>query len=86
MAARREQHDELRRTTCCSGLGAAPRPGLGRDRARDDRPAALGMAVFVPMDELLAQLPPPDSVDVVLVLGAAALGVEHLLLTRRRPA
>jgi hypothetical protein len=86
VAARREQHDELRRTTLLQRLGAAA-PGLASawTALAEDHPAALGMAVFVPMDELLAQLPPPDSVDVVLVLGAAALGVEHLLLTAVAP-
>jgi hypothetical protein len=86
VAARREQHDELRRTTLLQRLGAAA-PGLAAawTALAEDHPAALGMAVFVPMDELLAQLPPPDSADVVLVLGAAALGVEHLLLTAVAP-
>jgi hypothetical protein len=48
-------------------------------------PAALGLVVFVPIERLLAEIPPPDSADVVLVLGAAVLGVEHLLLTAVAP-
>ena len=86
IAARRERHDEARRTTLLQRLGSAA-PGLASAWAAlaEASPAALGMAVFEPMDELLAQLPPADSADVVLVLGAAALGVEHLLLTAVAP-
>ncbi|HVH24945.1 MAG TPA: hypothetical protein VNA11_21060 [Pseudonocardia sp.] len=86
VAARREQRDETRRTTLLQRLGAVA-PGLASAWAAlaAHSPAALGMAVFRPMEELLAELPPPDSVDVLLVLGAAALGVEHLLLTAAAP-
>ncbi len=86
IAARREQRDELRRAALLDRLGAAT-PGLAAawSALADDSPAALGLAVFVPLEGLLSQIPPPDSADVVLVLGAAALGVEHLLLTAVAP-
>ncbi len=86
VAARREQRDEERRTTLLLRLGAvAPRLAAAWSALADHSPAALGMAIFLPMEQLLAQIPPPDSADVLLVLGADALGVEHLLLTAAAP-
>ena len=86
VAARREQQDELRRATLLQRLGAAAPDLASSWTALAERsPAALGMAVFRPMNELLDELPPPDSADVLLVLDAAALGVEHLLLTAAAP-
>jgi hypothetical protein len=86
VAARREQRDEERRTTLLLRLGAvAPRLAAAWTALADHSPAALGMAVFVPMEQLLTQIPPADSADVLLVLGADTLGVEHLLLTAAAP-
>jgi hypothetical protein len=86
VAARREQRDEMRRGALLQRLGMVA-PGLASAWAAlaESSPTALGVAVFRPMDELLDELPPPDSVDVLLVLGAAALGVEHLLLAAAAP-
>jgi hypothetical protein len=79
-AARREAVDEAR----CRGLlralsQAAPRLagewGAGR----------FGLAAFVPVEDLLAALPPPDSADVVVVHRAAGLGLERLLLAAVAP-
>jgi hypothetical protein len=39
----------------------------------------------VPVEPLLSTLPPTDSADVVLVLGAGGLGVERLLLSAVAP-
>jgi hypothetical protein len=86
VAARREQRDELRRTTLLLRLGAAaPRLAAAWTALADHSPEALGMAVFLPMPDLLADLPPADSADVVLLVGAAGLGVEHLLLSAVAP-
>ncbi|HWM56940.1 MAG TPA: hypothetical protein VNO83_03815 [Pseudonocardia sp.] len=86
VAARREQHDERRRTTLLLRLGAAaPRLAAAWTALADQNPAALGMAVFLPMEQLLANIPPPDSADVLLLAGAVDLGIEHLLLTAVAP-
>ncbi|MGH3629080.1 MAG: hypothetical protein ACRDRL_16790, partial [Sciscionella sp.] len=54
--------------------------------ALDERaPVGLGLAWFVPIDALLSALPEADTTDVVLVLGAARLGVERLLLSAVAP-
>jgi hypothetical protein len=84
--ARREQRDEVRRFELLQRLGGAA-PGLADAWTvlADTHPAALGIASFVPMDALLSAVPPPDSADVVLVLGAPALGVERLLLMAVAP-
>lgn len=84
-AARRELRDSERQATLLAKLrGAAPtlaaawtKPGPGA--------AGLGMACFLPVPALLSQLPSADSADVVLVLGAAGLGVERLLLAAVAP-
>lgn len=86
VAARREQRDEARRGTLLERLGVvAPALAASWSALADRGPTALGLAAFVPMPELLTQLPPADSADVVLVLGAVRLGVEHLLLTAVAP-
>lgn len=50
-----------------------------------DGPVKLGFAAFVPTEQLLGDLPPPDSADVVVVLGTHRLGVERLLLAAVAP-
>jgi hypothetical protein len=84
-AARREQHDGRRQAALVARLRATA-PTLAAAWTKPGAVAAgLGMACFVPVDALLSQLPPADSADVVLVVGAAGLGVERLLLTAVAP-
>lgn len=80
-AARRVVRDENRRSALLRSLSeAAPRLADSWSLLGEQDPAALGLAAFVPVDALLAAVPPADSADVVVVLGAARLGVERLLL------
>ncbi|MGE0298686.1 hypothetical protein [Pseudonocardia sp.] len=84
-AARREHRDGERQAALVARLRATA-PTLADAWTQPGAvTAGLGAACLVPMDALLAQLPPADSADVVLVLGAAGLGVERLLLTAAAP-
>ncbi|MGH3588247.1 MAG: hypothetical protein ACRDQ0_18230, partial [Pseudonocardia sp.] len=86
VAARREAHDEAQRTTLLQRLAdGAPRLAEAWAALAEDEPTALGLVSFVPVESLLSTLPPADSADVVLVLGAPALGVERLLLAAVAP-
>jgi hypothetical protein len=85
-AARREAHDDARRVALLERLAeGAPRLAEAWTELVESDPAAPGMAAFVPADALLSRIPPPDSADAVLVLGAAGLGVERLLLAAVAP-
>lgn len=85
-AARREARDETRRAELLRRLsGSAPRLATAWTELAEREPAALGLACFLRTDALLAGVPSADSADVVLVLGAAGLGVERLLLTAVAP-
>jgi hypothetical protein len=85
-AARREVRDERLRTALLQRLGeSAPRLAQAWEELATAEPAALGFASFVAVEPLLATLPPSDSADVVLVLGAGGLGVERLLLAAVAP-
>jgi hypothetical protein len=82
--ARREVQDEARKTELLSRLGEhAPRLAAAWTGSRS--PTALGLVWFAPMEGLLSALPDADAADVVVVLGAARLGVERLLLTAVAP-
>ncbi len=88
VAARRESHDESRCTVLLERLrGGAPRLAAAWSGFDDDRAggAGLGMACFLPVGKLLSALPPADTADLVVVLGAARMGVERLLLTAVAP-
>jgi hypothetical protein len=63
----------------------SPRLAQSWEALAESDPAALGLVSFVPVGPLLSELPPADTADVVMVLGAAALGVERLLLTAAAP-
>ena len=66
--------------------GTAATESADKELADDERPAGgFGLAVFRPLPDLLTELPQPDAADLVLVLGAAELGVEHLLVTAVAP-
>jgi hypothetical protein len=85
-AARREQRDDQLRVLLLQRLEeGAPRLAAAWQALADTSPAALGFVSFVPVEPLLSTLPPPDSADVVLVLGAGGLGVERLLLSAVAP-
>jgi hypothetical protein len=79
-AARREAADAVRCRRLLGALtGAAPRLADAWSCGR------FGLAAFVPVEGLLATLPPPDSADVVIVHRAAGLGPERLLLAAVAP-
>lgn len=85
-AARREQRDDQLRVLLLQRLeDGAPRLAAAWAALAGTTPAALGFVSFVPLEPLLSTLPPPDSADVVLVLGAGGLGVERLLLSAVAP-
>jgi hypothetical protein len=85
-AARREARDEKLCATLLRRLGeSAPRLAAAWTALAETTPAALGFASFVPVEPLLSTLPPVDSADVVIVLGAGRLGVERLLLSAVAP-
>ncbi|HLU58686.1 MAG TPA: hypothetical protein VKZ81_24765 [Pseudonocardia sp.] len=85
-AARREQVDHQRCALLQQRLAeGAPRLAEAWAALAETEPAALGFASFVPVEPLLSTLPPSDSADVVLVLGASGLGVERLLLSAVAP-
>lgn len=85
-AARRELRDEVRRTSLLRRLrAAAPALAAAWDEMHERDAGAYGLACFTRSDVLLGALPAPDSADVVVVVGAAQLGVERLLLTAVAP-
>jgi hypothetical protein len=85
-AARREARDEKLQATLLRRLGeSAPRLAAAWTALAETTPAGLGFASFVPVEPLLSTLPPVDSADVVIVLGAGRLGVERLLLSAVAP-
>ncbi|MGD9985842.1 hypothetical protein [Pseudonocardia sp.] len=63
----------------------APRVAEAWEAAGAERSSAYGIAWFVEADRLMSALPGEDTVDVVLLLGAADLGVDRLLLTAAAP-
>ncbi|MGQ0575143.1 MAG: hypothetical protein ACT4RN_13195 [Pseudonocardia sp.] len=84
-AARREQCDGQRSAALLTRLRAAAPSLADAWTAPGAAAAGLGMVCLVSVDALLAQLPPADAADVVLVVGAAGLGVERLLLAAAAP-
>ncbi|MFC4946890.1 hypothetical protein [Pseudonocardia sp. GCM10023141] len=83
-SARGEAYEEHRKIELLRRLGEGS-PRLAAALSVPGEVTVPGHACFVAMDALLTTLPPPDSADVVLVLGAADLGVERLLLTAVAP-
>jgi hypothetical protein len=81
-AARREAQDEARQAELLRSLGEGA-PRLAEAWATLGN--ALGLACFQPIDGLLSSVPEADAADAVIVLGAARLGVERLLLTAVAP-
>jgi hypothetical protein len=86
VAARREVRDEQRAVALLDTLRRQhPRLAAAWEQAGGGSSAGLGLACFLPLEALLEELPRPDSADVVVVLGAARLGVERLLLAATAP-
>lgn len=86
VGARHEVQDDQRHRELLRRLGeGAPRLADWWSTTIAQDPSALGVASFVPMDKLLVALPPADTADAVLVVGAGKLGVERLLLTAVAP-
>lgn len=81
--ARREVRDQRRCDDLLATLAQAA-PRLAAAWAEPERDG-FGLAAFVAEDRLLGALPPPDSADVVVVHGAAGLGMERLLLAAVAP-
>jgi hypothetical protein len=85
-AARRDARDEARRTALLQRLAdGAPQLAAAWAAIAGTDPTALGLAAFVPASALLTAIPPGDTADVVMALGASGLGVERLLLTAVAP-
>jgi len=80
-AARRQIRDNRRQAALLARLRSAA-PALAAAWAGG---SGFGLACFVSADTLLTKLPPADSADVVIVVGAAGLGVERLLLAAVAP-
>lgn len=82
-AARRQGEDQK---ACEELLGrlAASTPELARAWS-DGSEDGYGLLCFAAVDSLLADLPAPDSADVVVVLGAGALQADALLLAAVAP-
>ncbi|NMH98963.1 hypothetical protein [Pseudonocardia acidicola] len=86
LAARREVQDQERCTALLDRLRArTPRLADAWAAASETGSGGFGLAWFVEVDRLLQDLPAADSADVVMVLGAAELGVDRLLLTAVAP-
>lgn len=84
-AARGESQAEARKSELLNRLSEASPQLANALSIPGEHGTVLGLACFTPMDSLLSTIPPPDSADVVLVVGAAQLGVERLLLTAVAP-
>jgi hypothetical protein len=84
-AARREHADQQRQVELLGRLRSAV-PGLAElwEQSGPQR-FTQGTARFVPLDELLDQLPDADTADLVLLLGAGSLGTENLLVAAAAP-
>jgi len=77
------QRDERRTGVLLAGLGseslarAWTSSGAGAPR--------FGLVWFVPMEQLLGELPPPDRADVVVVLDAGRVGIDRALACAAAP-
>jgi hypothetical protein len=84
--ARRDARDEARRSALLRRMAErSPQLAEAWETLAGSDPTALGLVSFVPVEPLLSALPVTDTADAVMVLGAATLGVERLLLTAAAP-
>jgi hypothetical protein len=85
-AARRQAQDARRQRALLDRLQTnAPRLATAWAELAPHDPAALGFVCLRPLEALLTAVPEPDSTDVVVLLGAHALGVERLLVAAAAP-
>jgi hypothetical protein len=85
-AARRQAQDARRQRALLDRLQTnAPRLAAAWAELAPHDPAALGFVCLRPLEALLTAVPEPDSTDVVVLLGAHALGVERLLVAAAAP-
>jgi hypothetical protein len=85
-AARRQAQDARRQRALLDRLQTnAPRLAAAWAELAPRDPAALGFVFLRPLEALLTAVPEPDSTDVVVLLGAHALGVERLLVAAAAP-
>ena len=85
-AARRQAQDARRQRALLDRLQTnAPRLAAAWAELAPRDPAALGFVCLRPLEALLTAVPEPDSTDVVVLLGAHALGVERLLVAAAAP-
>jgi hypothetical protein len=84
VGAQLAQRDERRMVDLLAGLGSdvLARAWMAAD---DGVPARTGLAWFTPTERLLADLPPPDGADVVVVVDAGGAGVDRALLGAAAP-
>ncbi|MGI5126437.1 hypothetical protein ACQEVB_06425 [Pseudonocardia sp. CA-107938] len=85
LAGARRDAGDARREDALMGELAAAAPRLAEVWQQHGRAGSLGFVAFSTAEELLAALPAPDSADVVVVVGAAGMGVERLLLAGVAP-
>jgi len=78
------QRDERRMAALLAELGS---PSLARAWSpRDDgTPVRPGLVWFSSSEALLAELPPPDGADIVVVLDAGRVGVDRAMLAAAAP-
>ncbi len=77
------QRDERRTAALLAGLGAE---SLARAWTRGGAgPVRFGLVWFAPTERLLAELPPPDRADVVVVLDAGRVGIDRALICAAAP-
>ena len=85
-AARRQAQEGRRERALLDRLQTnAPRLAAAWVELAPHDPAALGFVCLRPLEALLTAVPEPDSADVVILLGAHALGVERLLVAGAAP-
>lgn len=78
------RRDEQRTAALLAGLGSEP---LARawSSAGTGSQARFGLVWFTPTERLLAELPPPDRADVVVVLDAGHVGIDRALVVAAAP-
>ena len=74
----------IARRTCSRGWARTRSPAPGRPPTPAPR-LRPGLAWFTPTERLLAELPPPDRADVVVVVDAGGVGVDRALLGAAAP-
>jgi hypothetical protein len=76
------QRDEQRTAALLAELGSE---SLAQAWTRAGTGARFGLVWFAPTERLLAELPPPDRADVVVVLDAGHVGIDRALVAAAAP-